>query len=203
MSPLRTSLDGGFPRLRAKSDLDTATRAEHLRAARKKFEIKERAKDEKYAREEIKRRERADNKRALELEKQLAAGYKKQLAAKAREEAAELEEALQRGKHSRKVSIASSGRPSLSMPRPSLTLGRPSTSRKNTSTPLGESEKFMSSSYDNTGPRSPPIAGVEAGAAHSARLAPKRKSKAKKKTQGAWTAFILWLRTKLLRMKKH
>ncbi|TGJ86407.1 hypothetical protein E0Z10_g2358 [Xylaria hypoxylon] len=156
MSPIRTSLDGGFPRLRAKSDLDTATRAEHLRAARRKFEIKERAKDEKYAREEIKRRERADNKRAQELEKQLAAHHKAQLAANAREEAAELEEALQRGKHNRKISIASSSRPSLSIARPSINLGRPSTSLKNTSNQISESEKFMSSSYDSTGPRSPP-----------------------------------------------
>ncbi|KAI0466615.1 hypothetical protein F4859DRAFT_293241 [Xylaria cf. heliscus] len=205
MSPLlRTSLDGAFPRLRAKSDLDTATRADHLRAARRKFEIKERAKDEKYAREEIKRRERADNKRAHEIEKQLAAHHKEQQAARAREEAAELEEALQRGKHNRKVSMASSGRPSLSMVRPSLSLGRPSMSRKNTSTQMGESEKFMSSAYDSTDPRSPPTYGREAGASHSVRFtSPKRKSKAKKKTQSAWTAFILWLRTKLLRMKKH
>ncbi|KAI8628883.1 hypothetical protein F5Y19DRAFT_475972 [Xylariaceae sp. FL1651] len=201
MSPLRTSLDGGFPRLRAKSDLDTATRAEHLRAARRKFELKERAKDEKYAREEIKRRERADNKRAYELERQAAALHKEQLAAKAREEAAELEEALQRGKHHRKVSVASSGRPSLSLPRPSLSLGRPSTSRKNTSSQLGENEKFLSSSYDSTDPRSPPAYGRAAGSAHSVQFSPpKRKNTAKKKTHGAWTAFILWLRTKLLRM---
>ncbi|KAI1165713.1 hypothetical protein F5B18DRAFT_144159 [Nemania serpens] len=204
MSPLRTSLDGSFHRLRAKSDLDTATRAEHLRAARRKFEIKERAKDEKYAREEIKRRERAENKRAQELEKKLAAQYKEQLAARAREEAAELEEALQRGKHNRKVSVASSGRPSLSIPRPSLSLGRPSTSRKTTSGQMSDSEKFLSSSYESTGPQSPPTHGRAAGAAHSVQFtAPKRKNTAKKKTQGAWTAFILWLRTKLLRMSNH
>ncbi|KAI1752236.1 hypothetical protein F4782DRAFT_161847 [Xylaria castorea] len=205
MSPLlRTSLDGAFPRLRAKSDLDTGTRAEHLRAARRKFEIKERAKDEKYEREEIKRRERADNKRALEIEKQLAAHHKEQQAARAREEVAELEEALRRGKHNRKVSVASSSRPSLSIPRPSLSLGRPSMSRKNTSTQMSESEKFMSSAYNSTGPRSPPTHGMEAGTAHSVRFAsPKRKSRAKKKTHGAWTAFILWLRTKLLRMGKN
>ncbi|KAI1425796.1 hypothetical protein F5Y12DRAFT_713877 [Xylaria sp. FL1777] len=204
MTPMRTSLDGGFARLRAKSDLDTVTRAEHLRAARRKFEIKERAKDEKYAREEIKRRERADNKRAHELEKQLAARHKEQLAARAREEAAELEEALQRGKHNRKVSIASSGRPSLSISRPSLNLGRPSISRRNTPSRISESEKFMSSSYDSTGPRSPPTYGRAAGSAHSTPFtSSKHRIKAKKKTQSAWTAFILWLRTKLLRMSRN
>ncbi|KAI0804372.1 hypothetical protein GGR55DRAFT_314202 [Xylaria sp. FL0064] len=202
MSPMRTSLDGGF-RLRAKSDLDTATRTEHIRAARRKFEIKERAKDEKYAREEIRRREKADNKRAQELEKQLAAHHKEQLAAKAREEAAELEEALQRGKHNRKVSIASSGRPSLSIPRPSINLGRPSLSRRNTPSKLGESEKFASSSYDNAGLRSPPIYGTDARTASSHFTSSKHRSKAKKKTQSAWTAFILWLRTKLLRMSRN
>ncbi|KAF2969970.1 hypothetical protein GQX73_g3603 [Xylaria multiplex] len=200
MSPIRTSLDGGFARLRAKSDLNTATRAEHLRAERRKFEIKEREKDEKYAREEIKRRERADNKRAQEIEKQLAAHHKAQLAAKAREETAELEEALLRGKHNRKVSVASSGRPSLAITRPSLNLGRPSISRKNTSNNTSESEKFMSSSYDSAGPRSPPLYGKAAGSAHYVH---KRKSTAKRKTQSAWTAFILWLRTKLLRMSRN
>ncbi|KAI1191771.1 hypothetical protein F5B17DRAFT_202433 [Nemania serpens] len=204
MSPLRTSLDGSLHRLRAKSDLDTATRAEHVRAARRKFEIKERAKDEKYAREEIKRRERAESKRAQELEKKLAVEYKEQLAARAREEAAELEEALQRSKHNRKVSVASSGRPSLSIPRPSLSLGRPSTSRKNTLGQMSDSEKFISSSYNSTDPQSPPTHGRAAGTAHAVQFtAPKRKNTAKKKTQGAWTAFILWLRTKLLRMSNH
>ncbi|KAI0976699.1 hypothetical protein F4678DRAFT_121835 [Xylaria arbuscula] len=202
LSPMRTSLDGGF-RLRAKSDLDTATRAEHVRAARRKFETKEKAKDEKYAREEVKRRERADNRRAQELEKQLAAQYKEKLAARAREEAAELEEALQRGKHNRKVSIASSSRPSLSMPRPSLNLGRPSISRKNTSSRLSESEKFASSSYDSAGPRSPPTYGREAGSAPMQYASSKNGNKAKKKTQSAWTAFVLWLRTRLLRMSRN
>ncbi|KAI0877748.1 hypothetical protein GGS24DRAFT_78514 [Hypoxylon argillaceum] len=200
MSPLRSSLDGGFSRMRSKSDVDTATRAEHLRAARRKFEIKERLKDEKFAREEIKRRERADTKRAHELEKQLAAQYKEHLAARAREEAAELEEALQRGKHNRKISVASSGRPSLSITRPSISLGRPSTSRKNASGHMSESEKFMTSSYESTDPLNQPTSGREAGSMHFTQ--PKRKNTAKRKTHGAWTAFILWLRTKLLRMGK-
>lgn len=206
MSPLRTSLDGAFPRLRAKTDLDTVTRAEHLRAARRKFEIKERAKEEKYAREQIKRRERADNKRAQELEKQIAQQHKEQLAAMAQQEAAELEEAIQRAKHNRKISGTSSARPSLSMPRPSLTLGRPSMSRKNTSNlnSTSESEKFMSSNYNNMEPSSPPAYGRNAGTANSVQFtsSPKRKSAARKKTHSAWTAFILWLRTRLLRLSK-
>ncbi|KAI0393741.1 hypothetical protein F5Y17DRAFT_297741 [Xylariaceae sp. FL0594] len=202
MSPLRTSFDSGF-RLRAKSDLDTVTRAEHLRAARRKFEEKERRKDEKYAQEEIKRRERADNKRAQEIEKQLAARHKAEVAAKVRQEAAELEEALQRGKHNRKISIASSGRPSLSIPRPSLTLGRPNPPRKNASGQSGESEKFMGNSYDNTDMRNPPAYDQERLGTQSLPFNSSKRKRTKKKTQSAWTAFVLWLRTKLLRMANH
>ncbi|KAI1812577.1 hypothetical protein GGS20DRAFT_15524 [Poronia punctata] len=209
ISPLRTSLDSGF-RLRAKSDLDTATRAEHLRAARKKFEEKERIKDEKFAREEIKRRNRADNKRAQELEKQLAARHKEQLAAKVRQEAAELEEALQRGRHNRKISIASSARPSLSIARPSMSVARPSMSQKDTPSSqigemdeMGQSEKFMSSSYDNADPRSPPSYGEEPAGAQAVHFSSSKRRSTKKKTQSAWTAFMLWLRTKLLRMAKN
>ncbi|KAI0106018.1 hypothetical protein F4814DRAFT_452396 [Daldinia grandis] len=203
MSPLRSSFDAsGFPRLRAKSDLDTATRAEHLRVARRKFELREKAKEEKYAREEIKRRERADNKRALEKERYAAAMHKEQIAARARLEAAELEEAIARGKHNRKFSGTSSNRPSIAISRTSMS--RPSTSRKNIPSPLGESGKFASSNYDSMDARSPPAFGNEAGGAQSVPFQPtKRRNTAKRKTQSTWTMFILWLRTKLLRVSKN
>ncbi|KAI1334220.1 hypothetical protein F5Y15DRAFT_296968 [Xylariaceae sp. FL0016] len=209
LSPLRNSMDAsGFPRLRAKSDLDTATRAEHLRAARRKFEMKERAKDEKYAREQIKRRERAENKRAHEREKAAAAAHKEQRTTRAHVETAELEEAMAARKHARKHSVASSGRPSLAMSRPSLSMSmtRPGTSRQNTGAmvtgpTLGDMERFSSRNYDNTNPRSPPAFGNEAGGAQDVRFqSAKRKNTAKKKTQSTWTMFVLWLRTKLLRM---
>ncbi|KAI1772079.1 hypothetical protein F4818DRAFT_444703 [Hypoxylon cercidicola] len=211
-STMRTSFDT-FPRLRAKSDLDTATRAEHLREARRKFELREKAKEEKYAREEIKRRERADNKRALEIEKQekhAAALHKEMMAAKARAESSEIREAMARGKHNRKFSSTSSGRPSLAISRTSMS--RPGTSRKNAPSPLAEGgaeeglaepEKFASSNYDSLDARSPPAFGHEAGGAQDVVFkSPKRKNTAKKKTQSTWTMFILWLRTKLLRASK-
>ncbi|XDG08940.1 hypothetical protein ABKA04_008555 [Annulohypoxylon sp. FPYF3050] len=202
MSPLRTSFDAtGFPRLRAKSDLDTATRAEHLREARRKFELREKAKEEKYAREEIKRRERADNKRAQEQEKQAAALYKEQMAVKARQEAIELEEAIARGKQNRKASATSSGRPSLAISRTSMS--RPGTSRKNAPSPLAETDRFVSSNYDSLDAKNPPSFGSEAGGAHDVAFQPsKRRNTARKKTQSTWTMFILWLRTKLLRASK-
>ncbi|RYP56586.1 hypothetical protein DL770_010825 [Monosporascus sp. CRB-9-2] len=206
MSPIRSSFENGF-RLRAKSDLDTVTRAEHLREARRKFEMKEKAKDEKYAREEIRRRERADKKRAQEAERQAAAALREQNAVQARQEAAELEEAMLHNKHRRKISATSSGRPSLSN-RPSVTITRPSLSRKNTPTPLEEPEKFASSNYDNLDASHPPAFGNEAGRARGAGFqGAKRSTSAKKKTHSAWHMFLLWLRTKLLRVgrkkKRH
>ncbi|KAK7757087.1 hypothetical protein SLS62_001105 [Diatrype stigma] len=219
MSPIRSSFDSGtFPRLRAKSDLDTATRVDHLREARRKFEMKERAKDEKYAREEIRRRERADTKRAQEAERQAAAALKEQSAARAREEAAELEEAMLRKRpshlHRRKISTTSSGRPSLSAARPSMSMSmsasaRPSMSRRNTSStpfdeePETETEKFASSNYDSLDARNPPSFGSEAGHAHGVSFQSTRRThSAKKKTHSAWHMFLLWLRTKLLRVGK-
>lgn len=217
MSPLRSSFDSsGFPRLRAKSDLDTATRVDHLREARRKFEMKERAKDEKYAREEIRRRERADTKRAQEAERQAAAALKERSVARAREEAAELEEAMLRKRpshlHRRKISTTSSGRPSLSAARPSMSMSasaRPSISRRNTSStpfdeePEAEAEKFASSNYDSLDARNPPSFGSEAGHAHGVSFQSTRRThSAKKKTHSAWHMFLLWLRTKLLRVGK-
>ncbi|EGO52133.1 hypothetical protein NEUTE1DRAFT_142047 [Neurospora tetrasperma FGSC 2508] len=75
MSPLRTSLDltSGFPRLRSRStDIDSAARLEKIRNARRKFEEKERANQEKYDRELIKKRERKDTKEASRIEKESA-----------------------------------------------------------------------------------------------------------------------------------
>ncbi|KAI1251332.1 hypothetical protein MGN70_005900 [Eutypa lata] len=221
MSPMRSSFESsGFPRLRAKSDLDTATRADHLREARRKFERKERAKEEKYAREEIKRRERADTKRAQEAERQAAAALKEQNAARARQEAAELEDAmLHKRHHRRKISTTSSGRPSLSAARPSMSMSasaRPSTSRRNTFGGAGgggasgggsgfekEPEKFSSRNYDSLDAHNPPDFGSEAGHAQGVSFQSTRRThSAKKKTHSAWHMFLLWLRTKLLRAGK-
>ncbi|ETS75079.1 hypothetical protein PFICI_13563 [Pestalotiopsis fici W106-1] len=185
MSPFsRTSLDG-FPRLRAKSDLDTATRADHVREARKKIQAKQMAKEEKYARQEIKQRERADNKRAQEAEKRAAALQKEREAAKRQEEIAALAEAMpQKTKHNRKISNNSSGRPSTSQRRQTF-----------------ESEKGTRNNYSATETNSTAAFDDETGnARHVSFQSTRRSNTAKRKTHGAWTAFILWLRTRLLRM---
>ncbi|KAB5549715.1 hypothetical protein GE09DRAFT_181782 [Coniochaeta sp. 2T2.1] len=75
MSPLRTSLEA-MGRLRSRSEVDTATRQEQIRQARRKFEERERAKEAKYEREEVERRNRQANKEASRIEKETREWYK-------------------------------------------------------------------------------------------------------------------------------
>jgi len=74
MSPFDSS---AFPRLRSRSEVDTASRAEQIREARRKFDERERAKEEKYDREQIRKRERHDAKEAIRMEKEAAQLMKK------------------------------------------------------------------------------------------------------------------------------
>lgn len=79
MSPLRTSLEAmgiPTPRLRSRSEVDTAARQEHIRQARRKFEERERAKEAKYEREEVERRNRQANKEAARIERETKEWYK-------------------------------------------------------------------------------------------------------------------------------
>ncbi|KAI1840671.1 hypothetical protein JX266_013133 [Neoarthrinium moseri] len=186
MSPFsRSSFEAvGFPRLRAKSDLDTATRAEHLREARRKVLAKEQAKEERQAQKEIRQRERADNKRAQEAERRAAAIRKEREAARRQDEISALAEAMPpKSKHARKISGTSSGRPSTSHMRHPV-----------------ESEKPASGNHDTVETSSPPFVSQAGGGRNVSFQSSRRTNTAKKKTHGAWTAFILWLRTRLLRM---
>jgi hypothetical protein len=65
---LRTSFDKGF-RLRSRSEVDTRDRAMTVQEARRRFQEKEQAKDEKAAREEIRQREKRQQKEALKIER--------------------------------------------------------------------------------------------------------------------------------------
>lgn len=79
MSPLRTSLEAmgiPTPRLRSRSEVDTAVRQEHIRQARRKFDERERAKEAKYEREEVERRNRQANKEAARIERETKEWYK-------------------------------------------------------------------------------------------------------------------------------
>ncbi|KAG9235956.1 hypothetical protein BJ875DRAFT_250808 [Amylocarpus encephaloides] len=70
MSPssLRTSIDKGF-RIRSRSEVDTRPRQETIQEARRKFEEKEQAKEEKAAREEVRAMEKRNQKEAREVER--------------------------------------------------------------------------------------------------------------------------------------
>lgn len=167
MSPLRNSLDMSGFRIRSRSDIDTATRQEQVREARRKFEAKEREKEEKYAREQIRRRERADAKEAQKFERAQAQFRKGSVGGNS----------ISSGRNSSSTDI-----------RPAASAG----SRE-------KSAAFSSRSYD----------GVAAGQTPSARAddvhfrTATRSKSAKRKTNGVWTAFVLWLRTRLLKMGRR
>ncbi|KAK3955744.1 hypothetical protein QBC32DRAFT_23272 [Pseudoneurospora amorphoporcata] len=226
MSPLRTSLDltSGFPRLRSRStDIDSAARLEKIRNARRKFEEKERANQEKYDRELIKKRERKDTKEASRIEKESA--RKSSLSD------------LPRPSMSRKVtatSIASITGPTRTASGFSFTKngsgGSSKTSRSkgdvtassfwDRSSTIGPatnptsgdnsqpemSEKhglgFASRKYESTpADQAAPPAFVANPVDHVKFEQTRRRSSGpKRKTQNYWQEFILWLRTKILRL---
>jgi len=175
MSPLRSSLDMSGFRLRSRSEVDTVTRQENVREARRKFEEKERAKEEKYAREQIRKQERAESREAHRF-----------------------------NKNGRKGSFGTSR---ISCDRVSSSTDiRPSISRKTTGTGVGlgvttENEKvdFGTRSYDTVPTGQTP--GARADDVHF--QSTHRTKTTKRKTTSAWTAFVLWLRTRLLKLGRR
>lgn len=184
MSPLRTSLEGAF-RLRSRSEVETGVSRVDIREARRKFEEDERIKQEKYEAEQRRKQERRQ-----EREKSL----------------------LRKNTGGSDMSI----------------IGRPSFSRKRTPPPLvsakrtrsGESsagggatamsEKmpnqpsaaaFMSSNYESTEGGAAPDFGLDVNDVRFE--SPPRAHTTKRKTQSYWTSFVLWFRTRLLRLGRH
>ncbi|KAK4136832.1 hypothetical protein BT67DRAFT_375033 [Trichocladium antarcticum] len=227
---LRTSLDlaGSFPRLRSRSEVDTALRAEKLRAARRKFEERERAKEEKYDREMIRRRERRDTKEACRVERGEATpggaverritptGLGLVMAV-----TPGMGKKASRGELSATASAAAGGRvppsgaASASAPATGMSSGagiglgigrrRHTDSRLGTTAEMAERPPtgFASREYESVALDAPPVFGAGAGAVEDVRfehMHPRRSAGAKRKTQGYWQGFILWLRTKLLRL---
>lgn len=184
LSPLRSSLESvGFPRLRSRSDMFAGDRTEQIREARRKFEERERAKAEKHDREMLRKRERRDHKEAKEIERHAA--------------------------QSRKNSGGDSIRPSLSR-KTTPTFGASSGSSdhghrhdggKHGRIPPEVPAKplaFKSSNYDNmTGGTTPSFEPTVEGVAFKNT---RRNNTAKRRTQGYWHGFILWLRTRLFRL---
>ncbi len=70
ISPPAQLLEGVGYRLRSRSEVDAGARAENIREARRRFEARERAKEEKHDREMLRKRERRDHREAKELERQ-------------------------------------------------------------------------------------------------------------------------------------
>ncbi|KAH8883619.1 hypothetical protein GQ53DRAFT_786770 [Thozetella sp. PMI_491] len=215
MSPIRSSLEAaGFPRLRSRSEVDTGSHADNIREARRKFEERERAKEEKYAREAIKKRERRDTKEAHRIEKE-AAQWKKEA----------VRPAASRKSTPTNLSTAStpgSGTPSapgfLAASDSSkndagsgkfFSMGTTAATSTNKDCRLGKQaaeeghpEKemtFISHNYDSVPGQAPPAFGARVDDAMPTEARPRRGSSAKKRTQSYWHGFILWLRTKLLR----
>ena len=188
MSPLRSSLEGvAFPRLRSRSEVDAGARAEHIREARRKFEARERAKEEKHDREMLKKRERRDHKEAKEIERLAAAQRNNsggsdpsRLPAPHKPAPAAVGHGGPPGKKAEPVCGGSSTRPA----------------------ELGEKQiPFMSSNYESMMGGTTPSFGP--GVEDVRFQPPRRTNTAKKKTQGYWNGFILWLRTRLFRLGRN
>ncbi|KAF5680925.1 hypothetical protein FHETE_313 [Fusarium heterosporum] len=168
MSPLRSSLDMSGFRLRSRSEVDTVTRKENVREARRKFEEKEKAKEEKYHRKQ----ERAE---AHRLNKNGCKG--------------------------------SFGTSRISTDRMSSSTDiRPTISSKTIGNGVGlglttENEKvdFATRSYDTA-----PLGQSLGARTDDVHFQPtQRTNTAKRRTTSAWTAFVLWLRTRLLKLGRR
>lgn len=182
MSPLRTSLEGAF-RIRSRSEVDTGVSREDIREARRKFEENERLKQEKYESEQRRKRERKDSK---------------------------MEKAASR-RATGASDMTSIGRPSFSRKRTPPPLSPSISSRHNHSRPSESpgqatiNEKvqrpgsaLVGSNYEGTedGTTGHDINDVRFGT-------PKRAHTAKRRTQSYWTSFMLWLRTRLLKLGRR
>lgn len=203
MSPFRTSLEGF--RLRSRSEVDPTDRMERIRQERQKWEERERAKDRKRSKGESKRRGRADAKQAHKIEREQA-HFSKEVAALSSMEskglwiqpsssgldspvaALDLDEPEASPPGTKKIHVAQRKQKKL---QPRSQSNSPSTMDS------AAAEKFAYSARD-------PGQQSAAAAAHGAQgvsfHVPKRAS-TKRKTQGAWTSFMLWFRTRILRLQ--
>lgn len=182
MSPLRSSLDIKF-RMRSRSDVDTGAERETIREARRKFQEKEKLDQEKYEAEQRKKRERKDSK---------------------------LEKAAQR----KNTGGSDMPRPSFTRKRsrPELIAVPANNDQAQNTKPndFGRARKssndekqmaFASRNYESVSGGITPSFGPDVQDVRF--TTPKRNNTAKRKTQGYWTGFILWLRTRLLRLSNR
>lgn len=174
VSPLRSSFEMSGFRIRSRSEVDTATHQEHVREARRKFDAKERVKNEKYDRELLRKQERAESRVAHRMEK--TQGRLRKGSA---------------GNGSLSGSAMSSG-----------TDLRTLSSRMHLAgfDEAHEKTDFAANGYDTIYPEHTAPQRVDNVQFTSS---PKRNKTAKHRTVGLWTAFMLWLRTRLLKLGRH
>ncbi|PVH72715.1 hypothetical protein DL98DRAFT_432672 [Cadophora sp. DSE1049] len=153
VSAIRNSLDKGF-RIRSRSEVDTRLQSETIQEARRKFQEKEQAKEEKAAREEIRALEKRQQKEARQIER----GHRRSSASNDT-----------RSKRSKS---------DLTMQEKDVFVGRDYNSVLQQQTPtfasVGEEQFYQ----------------------------PRRSGTAKLKTHSAWTKFVMWIRTRFIRMGK-
>jgi hypothetical protein len=144
-------------RFRSNSQTDTRPRAESIREARRRFEEKELAKEQKAQLAEVKA-----------IEKQ------------------NLREAKQLEKAARKSSVGEGIRP-----------------KRSRSDLLAAQEKTPAAEFLGRDYNSAPVLDAPVAVDAIPEAAPRQRTTtgAKKKTHSAWTQFMMWLRTRILRMK--
>ncbi|TVY76096.1 hypothetical protein LSUE1_G006657, partial [Lachnellula suecica] len=160
MSPssVRPSLDKGF-RIRSRSEALSPVRSETIQEARRKFEQREQAKEEKAAREEIKALEKRNNREARQMERHHRRSSASEVPTRAKRSKSDL-------------------------------------TRNNEKT-----EGVFARDYNSVPGQSPPC--IEDGAARPQQQHRGKKESPKHKTHSAWTKFMMWLRTRFLRMGKR
>ena len=153
MSPasvIRTSIDKGF-RLRSRSEVDTRARSESIREARRKFDERQQAKDEKAAQEEIRALEKRNQKEARQIER----GHRRSSVSDGTRNKRSKSDLTMHEKDG--LYGHSYGSPPLNIPHDEEELEQPRRSQTG----------FASTKY---------------------------------KTHGTWTKFLMWFRTRLIRM---
>ncbi|KAF3764575.1 hypothetical protein M406DRAFT_340149 [Cryphonectria parasitica EP155] len=203
MSPLRSSMEGAF-RLRSRSEVDMGARQD-IREARRKFEENERIKQEKYEAEQRRKQERRQEKERAAAARKIAGGG-----------GGENSPIIGRSSFSRRrspplsstVSNASGTRRTRSGEsaihqhhhhhhRHGSAIATTTINEKAEGTSTG----FLSSNYDSTADGAAPSFGQDVMDVRFE--TPKRTTTAKRKTQGYWTSFVLWFRTRLLKLGRR
>lgn len=190
--------------MRSRSDIDPGYHQERIRQERQKWQEKERLKALKREKEELKRRDRAGSKEAGALAK------KEQKAAAARHKTSITDDdtttsrPVNAGSPKFSAGYISGTSYSDSFERSKAAKSRDLRARLQSrdgpevEEEVADAEKmgFVSRKYSSTDHGNAP-----SGAQGVSFDLPRRTTSAKRKTQGAWTTFVLWFRSRVLRLQ--